>query len=97
MYFNCHKLLIYSETILEENTYKRLNKDNFLFFIEVNENEICSFSVLKYEIFNLYTRAINRHVSSNDIIRMFKTFERNLKIKTDLKLFSPLYSFFYLF
>jgi len=79
LYFNCPKLLIYGETMLEENTCKRLNKDNFLFFVDVNENEIYSFSVLKYEIFNLYMRASNSNVSPNDIIRIFKSFERNLR------------------
>ncbi len=39
-YFKCQKLLINSETILQENTFKRLNKENFLFFKDINEIEI---------------------------------------------------------
>ncbi len=36
-------LLIYSETILKENTFKGLNKENSLFFKDINEMEINSF------------------------------------------------------
>ncbi len=40
LYLKCRKLLIYSETILQENTFKRLNKEDFLFFKDINKMEI---------------------------------------------------------
>ena len=74
LYFQCPKLIAYSDTILKKEDRIRLNKDNLLYFKNIDEKEIYCFSRFKYDIYNLHIKALNSDINFNEIIGIFQTF-----------------------
>ena len=79
LYFKCPKLCAYGEIYLQEDLYKRLNKNNLVFFKNINEKEICAFTTFELDIWNLYIVLKHQSLNINELIRIFKTLQNKLK------------------
>jgi len=79
LYFKCPKLCAYGEIYLQEELYKRLNKNNLVFFKNINEKEICAFTTFKMDIWNLYIMLKHQSLNINELIRIFKALQNKLK------------------
>jgi hypothetical protein len=77
LYFKCPKLCAYGEIYLQEDLYNRLNKNNLVFFKNINEKEICAFTTFKMDIWNLYIMLKHQSLNINELIRIFKLYKIN--------------------
>jgi hypothetical protein len=79
LYFKCPKLCAYGETYLQEDLYKKLNKNNLIYFKNINEKEIYAFSKFKLDIWNLYIMLKHQTLNILELVGIFEALQNKLE------------------